>query len=85
MSFVNKGTTSFNLTEVGAFLHSPFDFNYYMQNFTVKPIVDGIVEAGEQMSIQYSFIPQVNLIDGSQEYQMSTYLDYNSTGRTRGI
>lgn len=80
MSFINKGETSFNLTEVGAFLHSPFDFNYYMHNFTAKPLANAIVEPKTHFSVEYSFTPQVNLIDGSLEYTMSTYILYNSTG-----
>lgn len=80
MNFLNKGETNFNLTEVGAFLHSPFDFNYYMHNFTAKPLANAIVEPNTHFSVEYSFTPQVNLIDGSLEYTMSTYLLYNSTG-----
>jgi len=80
MSFINKGESSFNLTQTGAYLHSPFDFNYYMQNFTAKPLTDTIVEPQTQFSVEYTFVPEVNLIDGSLEYTMSAYIDYNSTG-----
>lgn len=31
----NKGPEAFNLTEIGAFLHSPFDYNFYIQNVSI--------------------------------------------------
>jgi len=80
-NFVNKGDSSFNLTEVGAYFHSPYDFNYYMHNFTVKSLLsDDVVEPHTQFSVEYTFTPEVNLIDGSLDFTMSAFIDYNSTG-----
>jgi hypothetical protein len=76
ISFHNTGTTAFNITSVQAHLHSPFDYNYYIQNFTARE-VGATVEPKSQVSVEYVFQPDKSL--EPIEYHLSAYLEYNDT------
>jgi len=80
ISFANKGRRTFNITGVGAHLHSPFDFSYYIQNFTARE-QDALVLPGAQVSVEYVFVPDPSL--EPLEFWLSAWLQYNDTeGRT---
>jgi hypothetical protein len=53
-SFVNRGDRSFNITRFGAHLHSPYDYSYFIQNFTSKRIGD-MIEPTSEMTLEYTF------------------------------
>jgi len=76
IGFKNNGKSTFNITTVAAHLHSPFDFNYYIQNFTVREI-GALVEPEREVSIEYIFAPDKSL--EPLEFHLSAYVDYNST------
>jgi len=77
VGFHNKGDSTFNLTAVGAALHSPFDYNYHIQNFTYRE-VSSIVGGGEEASVEYQFTPDKSL--EPLEFHLSASLYYNDTG-----
>jgi len=80
VSFSNRARKPFNVTAVGAHLHSPFDFSYYIQNFTARE-QDSIVSPGYQVSIEYPFMADPSL--EPLEYWLSAWVQYNdSDGRT---
>jgi hypothetical protein len=69
----------FNISYVGAQLHSPFDFNYYIQNFTTRTL-DAIVGPNAETTVEYRFRPDPTL--QPIEFQLSGWLLYNgSDGR----
>lgn len=78
INFINNGQEVLNITRVAAFLHSPFDLNYYIQNFSGSEVRGGMVGPKSQMSLDYQFIP-----DGSLEpleFWMSGVVDYQADG-----
>jgi len=76
VGFSNRGQNPFNLSWIAAALHSPFDYNYYIQNFTARE-VNAIVEKGEEGSIEYQFTPDKSL--EPLEFHLSISLYYNDT------
>jgi len=76
VGFSNRGSSVYNLTHIGASLHSPFDYNYYIQNFTYRE-VDSLIEPGEEGTIEYSFTPDKSL--EPLEFHLSLTLYYNDT------
>lgn len=76
LSLSNAGDTTFNITYVGAYLHSPFDLSYYIQNFTVKSIGAELV-GSSQLSVEYTFTPDKQL--EPLEFWLSGFIDYNDT------
>lgn len=78
INFINNGQEVINVTNVGAFLHSPFDFNYYIQNFTAKPVVGGIVGPLSQISLEYEYLADPKL--EPLEFWMSAFVEYNAEG-----
>jgi hypothetical protein len=38
LSFNNLGSSSFNVTSIDACLQSPFDLDYYIQNFSERAV-----------------------------------------------
>jgi len=76
LGFTNNGEETYNITAVGGHLHSPFDFSYYIQNFSVKAV--GVsVGPHEQVSVEYNFKPDKSL--EPLEFSFSCYVLYNST------
>lgn len=76
VGFANRGSRSFNLTHIGAALHSPFDYNYYIQNFTYRE-VNALVGPNEEASVEYTFTPDKSL--EALEFHLSASLYYNDT------
>jgi len=61
LGFINKGSGTFNLTGIGAHLHSPIDISYYVQNLTARRVVDSAVGTRQQTSVEYMFFPDPSL------------------------
>jgi len=76
VGFSNSGDKAFNLTAIGAHLHSPYDFTYYIQNFTAYE-VEGIIEPGAQLSLEYTFKPDPSL--EPLEFHLSGWILYNDS------
>jgi len=72
----NIGKTPFNISYIYANLHSPFDFSYYIQNFTVRQY-NTIILPGEQATIDYTFIPDKSL--EPLDFWFSAHVIYNDT------
>jgi len=76
IGFSNTGDKAFNVTGIGAHLHSPYDFAYYIQNFTAYEI-EGVIEPGSQLSIEYTFKPDPSL--EPLEFHLSGWILYNDS------
>jgi len=72
----NSGDRPYNLTYITGSLHSPFDYSYYIQNFTVG-LINAVVDAGTEISVEYRFKPDPNL--EPLEFHFSGYFLYNTT------
>jgi len=76
IGFNNKGNNPFNVTAIGAFFHSPYDYSYYIQNFSYRDV--GVILQGHwQVTFEYSFAPDKGL--EPVEYWLSGWIDYNSS------
>lgn len=76
IGFTNHGDEVFNVTSVRAFLQSPYDLDYYIQNFTIH--TEGVpVAPGNQVSIEYQFEADSGL--EPLEYWLSAQLAYNTS------
>jgi hypothetical protein len=78
INFLNNGQEVLNISRVGAFLHSPFDFNYYIQNFSAAEVRGGMVGPKSQMSLDYQFTTDPAL--EPLEFWMSGYVEYQADG-----
>jgi hypothetical protein len=76
VGFSNTGDHPFNVSFIGTTFHSPFDFNYIIQNFTTRQ-VDAVVGGGVQQTLEYVFRPDKSL--EPLEFWLSGYLIYNNT------
>ena len=77
VDFSNEGQDVFNVTRVAAFLHSRFDYNYYVQNFTVKD-VSGVTAPNSQVSLEFKFTPDAGL--ETVEFILSGHVEYRIEG-----
>jgi len=76
IGFNNKGDSGFNVTAIGAYFHSPYDYSYYIQNFSIKEV--GVTLAGHwQVTFEYVFAPDKGL--EPLDYWLSGWILYNST------
>eukprot|EP00296_Roombia_truncata_P000570 JP436250.1.p1 GENE.JP436250.1~~JP436250.1.p1 ORF type:complete len:272 (-),score=99.94 JP436250.1:94-909(-) len=74
IGFSNTHDQSFNISKVIGRLHSPYDFKYFIQNFTtIYPEI--IVAPSEQTTIGYTIDPDANL--DSRDYQFSVVVFFN--------
>jgi len=78
INFLNNGQEVLNISRVGAYLHSPFDFNYYIQNFTPADVRGGMVGPKSQMSLDYTFVSDPTL--EPLEMWMSGFVEYQADG-----
>jgi len=76
VGFQNKGSTTFNVTRVHAALHSPFQYDYYIQNFTYRE-VSSLVGPKEEASVEYTFTPDKSI--EPLEFHLSASIFYNDT------
>lgn len=77
VDFSNDGQDVFNVTRVAAFLHSRFDFDYYVQNFTTKE-VSGLAAPNSQVSLEFKFKPDKGL--ETVEFILSGFVEYRMEG-----
>lgn len=77
VDFSNRGQDVFNVTKVAAFLHSPYDLNYYIQNFTAKA-VSGLAAPSSQVSFEYKVTPDAKL--EPLEFWFSGFVEYTMEG-----
>jgi len=76
IGFNNKGNHPFNVTAIGAFFHSPYDYSYYIQNFSYRDV--GVILQGHwQVTFEYVFAPDKGL--EPVDYWLSGWIDYNSS------
>jgi len=76
IGFNNKGNIPFNVTAIGAFFHSPYDYSYYIQNFSYRDV--GVILQGHwQVTFEYIFFPDRGL--EPVDYWLSGWIDYNSS------
>jgi len=76
IGFNNKGKHAFNVTAIGAFFHSPYDYSYYIQNFSYRDV--GVILQGHwQVTFEYVFAPDKGL--EPVDYWLSGWIDYNSS------
>lgn len=78
VNFINNGQEVLNITSVSAYLHSPFDLSYYIQNFTSRSPSNALVGPSSQITLNYDFKPDVNL--EPLEYWMSGVVEYAAEG-----
>jgi hypothetical protein len=76
VSFSNNGESAINITHIGAHLHSPYDYSFFIQNFSVRA-VGAVVEAKQEVSLEYVFRPDKTL--EPSEYWLSGWLVYNDS------
>lgn len=74
----NIGSGQFNISHVGAHLHSPYDFNYYIQNFTAVARPEFLFPAA-QYTLEYKFTMQEKL--EPLDYWFSAFVIINGTDR----
>jgi len=73
--FSNDGESPFNVTAIMGSLNNPFDFSFYIQNYSYKPV--GImVRPGEEISFEYQFQLHPNL--EPVEYALSHTVFYEN-------
>jgi len=72
----NNGLKTYNLTAVAASLKSPYDHSYAVQNYSAFWI-NGVLEAGKEITIEYKFKPHENL--EPLEFPLEAFLFYNTT------
>jgi len=72
----NKGKNDYNISYIGASLHSPFDLAYYIQNFSWIQ-VDASVLAGTEHTFAYTFRPDQRL--EPLEFWLSAFVYYNNS------
>lgn len=72
----NTGSRPYNLTYMTGSLHSPYDFSYYIQNFTVS-LIGTVVDAGSEISVDFKFKTDPNL--EPLQFQLEAYFLYNTT------
>jgi len=76
IGITNIGDKTFNISYIGAHFHSPFDFSYYIQNFTVREL-GVVVEPQNQLTLEYTFRPDKSL--EPLEFWLSGWIYYNNS------
>ena len=79
IGFSNKGRDSFNVTAMGAHLHSPFDYSYHIQNFTAYRIEGSSIGPGQQGSVEYFFTPDPAI--EPHDFWLSAWVLYNNSAQ----
>lgn len=73
----NRGKKEFNFSHMGAHLHSPYDYSYYIQNFTVVQPHGANIKPKEQITLAYQFTPDASL--EPVEFWFSSWIVYNGS------
>lgn len=72
----NDGADWFHMNEMGGFLHSKYDYEYFIQNYsTINPNVT--IGPGQELSLEYQFYPHERL--EALEFWFSAYVKYNNS------
>jgi len=79
-SLGNNGDQALNISAIQAHLHSPFDYTYYIQNFTAK-FVGNVVAPDTQMSFDYTFRPD-KALDASDFWLSANVYYTNALNQT---
>lgn len=72
----NSGTKTYNVSYVGAHLHSPYDQNFYVQNMTVR-WTSSLLPPHSEVTIEYRFRPDEKL--EPLPFLLSGWLIYNDS------
>eukprot|EP00808_Paulinella_micropora_P031061 g83211.t1 len=72
----NAGDEPYNLSYCGASFHSPYDYNYYIQNFTTQQS-NVMIQPQTQKTLQYEFTPDASL--EAVDFWLSGWIIYNDT------
>jgi len=76
VGIVNEGQEPINVTAITGSLNSPYDFNYYLQNFTESKL-NVIILEDEEMNFRYQFKP-IETIDLDVEYKIALTAFYEN-------
>lgn len=77
--FFTASPVSSLLHSVGAHLHSPYDMNFFIQNFTVR-WTSNLLPPRSEVTVEYRFVPNERL--EPLDFHMSGWLIYNDTKPT---
>ena len=77
--FSNEGESTLNVTAAMGSLNMAHDFNFYVQNFTFKP-VGLVVPPNEEMTLTYEFIMDPRL-DTTQDYTLAHSVFYENVAK----
>jgi len=75
VGLVNEGQEPINVTKVMGSLNSPFDFNYYIQNFTEQNL-NTVIHEDEEYTFRYRFRP-IDTLD-PVEYHIALTVFYEN-------
>jgi len=75
----NAGDKTYNVSYVGAHLHSPYDQSFYVQNFTVR-WTSALLPPRSEVTIEYRFRPDERL--DALDYHLSGWMIYNDSAPT---
>jgi len=75
---MNNGEDTVNVSGISAALHSPYDLDYYIQNFTGKEVAE-MLAPGQQVTLEYKFTADARLEPLS--YWFSAFVFVNATDR----
>jgi hypothetical protein len=79
IGLTNTGDKQYNVSYVGAHLHSPYDVNYYVQNLTART-TSGLLPAKSELTVEYKFTPDAKL--ETLDFHFSGWVIYNDTAAT---
>lgn len=71
----NNAQAAINVTSIQGFLTSPFDFNYFIQNFTNMDL-GVVVSPGESITFAYRYAPYTSL--DPMAYHLMTQMSYHT-------
>ena len=77
--FSNEGESTLNVTAAMGSLNMAHDFNFYVQNFTFKP-VGLVLPPNEEMTFSYEFIMDPRL-DTTQDYTLAHSVFYENVAK----
>jgi len=72
----NSGQKTYNVSYIGAHLHSPYDQSFYVQNFTVR-YTSALLPPRSEVTVEYRFRPDERL--DALDYHLSGWLIYNDS------
>lgn len=76
LGLTNTGDRTYNLSYIGAHLHSAYDFSFFIQNFTVRA-VNQLLPPQSEVTVEYRFTPDERLEPA--DFHLSGWIFYNAT------